>query len=144
MLTEAASYVLLRYTEAMDNELIHNWMTLYEAAWRASGTPDVGSVFAPNATYQISPFKPLLHGLPAIERFWQQSRSPDETFTMHYELVASEGDVAVVRVDVHYATPKNQVWKDLWIIQLDSDGLCFAFEEWPFTAAQPDGHEDEA
>ena len=42
-----------------------------------------------------------------------------------------------VRVSVDYATGKR--WRDLWVITLDGEGRCTAFEEWPFAPRRPDG-----
>ena len=28
--------------------------------------------------------------------------------------------------------PCKQEYRDLWVVTLDEDGLCTAFEEWPF------------
>jgi hypothetical protein len=72
-------------------------------------------------------------GLPAIERFWERERAgPDEAFEMSSEVVAVDGDTAVVRVEVAYGPPVNQEYRDLWIVRLAEDGRCREFEEWPF------------
>ena len=51
---------------------------------------------------------------------------------MESEIVAVEGNTGVVRVTVDYSLPRQQQYKDLWVVSLDDRGRCTAFEEWPF------------
>ena len=59
---------------------------------------------------------------------------------MRSEVLAVDGDTAVVRVAVDYGDPVTSRWLDLWVVRFDGDGRCQAFEEWPFAPGQPDGH----
>jgi len=117
-------------------------MEAYILAWKTPGTDTLNELFAEDATYQTSPFKPALKGLAALAEFWEKGReSAMEKFIIQHECVAVEGNTAVVRVDVHYADPPEH-WKDLWIVTLDNQGRCLAFEEWPFHPDQDDGQYD--
>jgi len=51
---------------------------------------------------------------------------------MTHEIVAVDGDSAVVRVEVHYGEPVSQEYRDLWVLRFDDAGRCVWFEEWPF------------
>ena len=84
-----------------------------------------------------APFDPPLQGRAAIATFWEAEReSTEEVFALTCELLAVEGDVGVARVEVRYGDPPVQVYRDLWIVTLDSAGRCIAFEEWPFFPGQ--------
>ena len=110
----------------------------YERAWRTAGTDPLERLFTAQATYRPAPFAQTLTGLVAIAAFWEAERDgPDEPFTMRWEPVAVEGEVGVARVRVDYEGPPELVYRDLWIVKLDADGRCRAFEEWPFFPAQP-------
>ena len=118
----------------MDRAALQAWVELYERAWRSPGTALIAELFAPAATYRMGPFQEAHRGLVAIERLWEAEREgPDETFTLETEIVAVEGEAGVVRAEVVYASPPAH-WRDLWIVRLDSEGRCTAFEEWPFLA----------
>jgi ketosteroid isomerase-like protein len=118
---------------------VEEWVAGYERAWRTPGVDPLASLLAADATYVASPWRPPIRGLDAIGAFWEQSREgPDEEFTMTSEVVAVDGDVAVVRVAVDYAGGDR--WRDLWVLRFGTDGRCVAFEEWPFAPRQPDGH----
>jgi hypothetical protein len=115
-------------------------METYIMAWKTPGTDALKDIFTENCSYQMSPFRPAVKGLAALADFWEKGReSAAEKFIIQHEKVAIDGNTAVMRVDVHYADPPEH-WKDLWIVTLDTQGRCMAFEEWPFNPDQDDGH----
>jgi ketosteroid isomerase-like protein len=114
------------------------WLASYERAWRTAGTSSLSELFTPDATYRQSPYEEPLRGLSAIVAMWEDEREgPDEHFTMTKRVVAVDGDVAVVRVEVDYETANPSEYRDLWVIRFAPDGRCAAFEEWPFWPGQP-------
>jgi SnoaL-like domain len=118
---------------------LRDWLSAYERAWRTPGTGTLGELFDPEASYQLSPYEEPLTGLDAIAAMWEDEREgPDEVFTMDSEIVAAEGDTAVVRVEVRYGEPVTREYRDLWVIRFTSAGTCSSFEEWPFWPGQ--GH----
>jgi ketosteroid isomerase-like protein len=119
------------------HEAIERWVAAYEAAWRAPGVDALAGVFAPGATYSLDPYEPTITGLDAIAELWDAERSEGEQFEMTHEVVAVEGDTAVVRVHVQYRRPREQEYRDVWIVRLGPDGLCTRFEEWPFFPDRP-------
>lgn len=114
-------------------------MASYERAWRTPGTETLAEIFTPDASYLPSPWGQPVEGLDRLTRFWDDERDgPDESFTMTSEVVAVDGDVAVVRVAVDYHATASR-WRDLWVIHFAEDGRCRAFEEWPFAPEPADG-----
>ncbi|MQA84165.1 MAG: DUF4440 domain-containing protein [Streptosporangiales bacterium] len=130
----------------MDREQVAGWVAAYERAWRTPGTDVLAEVFTQDATYLQSPYEETVVGLPAIARMWEETRDgPDEVFRMTSDVVAVDGDTAVVRVEVYYGDPVHQEYRDLWVMRFAEDGRCRAFEEWPFWpgrsfTAQSDGN----
>jgi ketosteroid isomerase-like protein len=125
----------------MHREGVEQWVDRYERLWRTPGTDQLVDLFVPGATYLPSPWSRTLVGLDEIAQFWETERAgPEEDFTMASEVVAVEGDVAVVRVFVEYAAPGAGRWLDLWVLRFAPDGRCSSFEEWPFAPGQRDGH----
>jgi hypothetical protein len=116
-----------------DRSQLGDWVERYERAWRTPGTDAAAELFSAGALYFPSPIKEPLRGLEAIQPFWDRERtSPDEPFEMDWEIVAWEGRTGVVRAEVRYGEPTGVSWRDLWIVELDDDGRCTRFEEWPF------------
>jgi hypothetical protein len=116
---------------------VSNWIAAYEQAWRSPGTGVLAGIFTPGATYLQGPYDDRLTGLAAIAVMWEAERDgPAEAFRMTSEIIATDGDTAVVRAEVRYGDPVTQEFRDLWILRFAPDGRCAAFEEWPFA---PDG-----
>ena len=121
----------------MERARLSTWIDAYERAWRTPGTDWLAYLFTADATYSMGPFEETQHGLDAIAKLWEREReSPAEVFRMESEIVATEGDTGVVRVEVWYGDPVTRHYRDLWIVRLDEHGLCTAFEEWPFSPDQ--------
>ena len=123
----------------MDRDAVEQWVAGYARLWRTPGTDHLGDLFDPNVTSLPSPWAQPVEGLDAVARFWESERDgADEDFTMSSDVLAVDGDTAVVRVSVDYADGGR--WRDLWVLRFAPDGRCATFEEWPFAPEQPDGH----
>lgn len=125
----------------MQRSDVIGWVQEYERLWRSPGTDRLAALFTEDATYLPSPWAEPVRGLAGLAAFWESERDgPDEEFTLTYELVAVDGDTAVIRAEVRYADPVSGHWRDLWLVTFAEDGRCSEFEEWPFAPDQPDGH----
>ena len=114
-----------------DRASVAAWIEAYERAWRSAGTAPLAELFAAGASYRMSPYEEPVCGLEPIGALWERERAgPDEQFEMSWEIVAVEGDAAVARVEVDYAS--GEQYRDLWIVRFDDAGRCREFEEWPF------------
>jgi ketosteroid isomerase-like protein len=121
----------------MDRFDVDAWVAAYERAWRTAGTERLGDLFAADATYRMSPYEEPATGLAEIGQLWEREREgPDEEFTISHEVVAVEGETAVVRLEVQYGGPERLQYRDLWVLHFGADGRCRAFEEWPFWPGQ--------
>lgn len=122
----------------MDRAGVDTWVAGYERAWRAAGTESLRGLFTEDAIYRMSPYEEPAVGLAAIGALWERERKgPDEEFTMAHEVVAVDGETAVVRVEVQYGGPGRLQYRDLWIVRFATGGRCREFEEWPFWPGQP-------
>jgi SnoaL-like protein len=116
----------------VDRASVETWIAAYERAWRTAGAGSLSELFGEDASYRMSPYENPARGLAAIGELWERERTgPDEGFEMSSELVAVEGDTAVARIEVAYASGAE--YRDLWIIRFADDGRCREFEEWPFS-----------
>jgi ketosteroid isomerase-like protein len=123
----------------MDAAEVDRWVADYERVWRTPGTEALSEIFTDDATYLPSPWADPIVGVADLATFWEAERDgPGEGFSMTSEVLAVDGDRAVVRVGIDYA--KGSRWRDLWVVELAADGRCRAFEEWPFAPDQRDGH----
>ncbi len=121
----------------MDRQSVARWVAGYERAWRTPGVESLAELFTDDAVYLQGPYRAPVTGRAQIGQMWEHERDgPDEPFTMASEIVAVDGDTAVVRVEVRYQAPTAREFRDLWLIRFDSDGRCRSFEEWPFSPRQ--------
>jgi ketosteroid isomerase-like protein len=122
----------------VNREQVSDWVAAYERAWRAPGTGALAGIFTQDATYRQSPYEEPISGLPAIAAMWDAERDgPDEVFHMTSDVIAADGDTAVVRVEVGYGDPVHQEYRDLWVLRFADDARCDWFEEWPFWPGHP-------
>ena len=121
----------------MDREGVETWVAGYERAWRTAGIEPLRELFSEDATYRMSPFEEAATGLAEIGALWERERkSADEEFTMAREIVAVDGDTAVVRLEVRYGGAERLQYRDLWVLRFATDGRCRELEEWPFWPGQ--------
>jgi hypothetical protein len=125
----------------MERKQVTDWVAAYERAWRTAGTEVLDRIFTPDASYRQGPYHEPIVGLRGIARVWEEERDgPDEVFQMTGDVVAVDGDTAVVRLQVRYGDPVDEEFRDLWILRFAEDGRCRVFEEWPFSSPRrPDG-----
>jgi ketosteroid isomerase-like protein len=122
----------------MDGQGVARWVSGYERAWRSPGVEALAELFTVDAVYSQGPYLTPVTGLGAIGWMWERERDgPEEPFTMASEIVAVDGDTAVVRVEVRYEAPTVREFRDLWVIRFAGDGRCRSFEEWPFSPGRP-------
>jgi ketosteroid isomerase-like protein len=121
---------------ALTRDAVARWLRAYEAAWRTAGTEALRGLFSADATYRMSPYEQPATGLAAIAELWEAERNgPAEPFAMEHEILAVDGDLAVVRLEVRYERPPGE-YRDLWLLRFAPDGRCAAFEEWPYWPGQ--------
>jgi ketosteroid isomerase-like protein len=116
-----------------DHASVTDWVIRYERAWRTAGTYGLDRLFTPEAIYLHSPYSEPIVGIDAIRKMWEGDREgADEVFTITTDIVAVEGQTAVVRAEVRYGEPLRQEYRDLWVLHVDDDGRCSWFEEWAY------------
>jgi ketosteroid isomerase-like protein len=124
----------------MNRQDVAGWVDGYERAWRSPGVDALADLFTPDAVYLQGPYREPVAGLPDIGRMWERERDgPDEPFTMASEIIAVDGDTAVVRLEVQYRSPAEREYRDLWLVRFAGDGRCLSFEEWPFAPGRQPG-----
>ncbi|HET8970873.1 MAG TPA: nuclear transport factor 2 family protein [Candidatus Nanopelagicales bacterium] len=112
---------------------VTGWVERYERAWAEHDTAAAAQLFTEDARYLHSPYAEPLIGHDAILADWVD----EEPFTMTAEIVAVDGDLAVVRVLVRYLPPAGQEYRDLWLLRFAPDGRVREFEEWAYWPGLP-------
>jgi uncharacterized protein YbaA (DUF1428 family) len=122
----------------MDRAAAIDWLDAYLRLWRTPGTSQLNEIFSDAAEYIPGPFADTLVGLPAIAKFWDAARDgAEENFSAQFDLLAVDGDVAVVFAEIEYKRTQSRIYRDLWIVKIAEDGRAYSFAEWPFFPGQP-------
>jgi hypothetical protein len=111
----------------IDPERLAAWLDAYQAAWSSNDPADVGALFTERATYRFEPHADPLRGRDAIVAGWLERKDEPGTTTFRWELVATDGDLAVVQGVTTYP---DRTFSNLWLIRLDERGACTEFTEW--------------
>jgi uncharacterized protein (TIGR02246 family) len=111
----------------IDAERLSAWMDAYLTAWGSNDPGDIATLFAEDATYRTEPHAEPWRGRDAIVRRWLDRKDRPGGYTFRWELVATDGDLAVVQGETTYP---GRVYDNLWLVRLDEHGACTAFTEW--------------
>lgn len=106
-------------------------MTRYLRAWTTNHPDDIRSLFTEDAEYRDGPSTPPWIGHDGIVTGWLDQKDDPGTWSFDYELIALDGDVAVVRGRTTYpsATEKARQYDNLMVVEL-VDGRARSFTDW--------------
>ena len=111
----------------IDPERLAAWMEAYVTAWGSNDSGHVTALFAEDAAYRTEPHATPWRGRDTIVRRWLDRRDEPGETTFRWELVALDGDLAVVQGETTYP---DRVYDNLWLVRLDEHGACTEFTEW--------------
>jgi uncharacterized protein (TIGR02246 family) len=110
-----------------------NWLDGYRQAWRTDDPEQIGALFTEDATYSPSPFSEPWRGREAIVANWIERGDSQAAWQFESELLAVDGETAVVRglttYPAHDEEPEG-VYSNIWVINLAQDGRARSFAEW--------------
>ena len=119
----------------MDRDRVRAWVQGYIDGWRNEDKSAVKRLFTEDVRYRTGPYEESLVGHPPLEEFWLDDAG--RTFTAKPELVAVDGQRAVVFVEVAYGDPVEQEYRDLWLLRFADDGRVDDYEEWAYWPGKP-------
>lgn len=117
-----------------------DWIGRYVHAWGTNDPEDVRALFTEDAEYRDGPSTPPWVGHDAILAGWLGQQDEPGSWSFEHELVAVDGDVAVVRGRTRYpaATTKHRRYDNLMVVELAPDGRARSFTDW-WIADDPEG-----
>jgi hypothetical protein len=108
------------------------WITGYVHAWGTNEPDDIRTLFTDDAEYRDGPAGDVWTGPDEIVAGWLGQRDEPGTWGFVHELVAVDGDVAVIRGRTSYpgSTTKSTVYDNLIVLRLTGDGRASSFTDW--------------
>ena len=117
----------------MKREALELWLTEYGKAWIDRDAKRAASLYAEDATYQVTPFDEPFRGQAAIYEYWHGVTSTEESVKFEHEILAVTPDYGIARWRASFVrVPPGLLTKldGILLLELDSDGRCQSLREW--------------
>lgn len=121
----------------MDREGVERWIEGYRRAWATDDAADIGALFTDDATYSPFPWpreKNAWHGRDTIVQRWQGHGDSKIGWRFEHEILAVEGDTAVIEGWTSYDRGEGEPWEEayanIWLVRFADDGRARQFAEW--------------
>lgn len=132
-LSSSLPVAVVRYENNMDRETFNHWLSSYGSAWTSRDPEAAASLYADDATYQVTPFDEPLRGRPAIHDYWQGVIRTEENIQFSYEILAVTAAFGIARWRASFVrVPPGLDTKldGIFLIFLDAAGRCQSLREW--------------
>lgn len=117
----------------MNRETFENWLAAYGKAWTTRDPHAAASLFAADATYQVTPFDEPFRGRAAIYNYWLGVTETEDNIYFDFEILAVAPEHGVARWWASFVRvpPRQETKLDgIFLISLDSQGRCRSLREW--------------
>jgi uncharacterized protein (TIGR02246 family) len=115
----------------IDRESVRRWVDGYLNAWTTNDPADLAALFTEDAKYWTLPTRAPVEGLAAITADWVERADEPGDWTARLDVIAVDGDVAIVTGEVDYAAGDD--FANLWVIKFAGDHRAVEFTEWWIT-----------
>ena len=114
-----------------DAGTVQAWMDGYRRAWETNDVDDILALFTEEAVYRGRPGMPAWRGHDQIVAGWLDNADEPGSTTFAWEVLARDGDLAVVRCVTTYPDgPKVGTYDNMWVIEFAPDGRAAEFTDW--------------
>jgi len=118
----------------MERAKLRNWLDGYKLAWEQANPEAVGTLFAPDATYQISPFFEPLRGRDAIMEYWHRvPHNTQKNIGFDYEILGYSDGMNFVNWWASFdrvSSGKHVELNGIFVLTFEEAGLCKTLQEW--------------
>jgi hypothetical protein len=130
----------------MDHSSFTSWMNALKRAWEGREWQAARQLFTENCFYHKNPFDAPLHGVQAIQNYWEMAAKSEEQISFNYEVLSATDKVGVA----HWWATFCRVPSDMEVdcdgvmhVELDDDNQCYRFRAWWLRKEQkrPEYHE---
>ena len=118
---------------ALERPTVEAWVAAYRRAWTSNDPADIGALFTDDAEYLPTPWSAPWSGRETIVRRWLGRRDEPGTWSFRSEVLATEGDLGIVRGETTYLATAGEPearYANLWLIRFAPDCHAWRFEEW--------------
>ena len=109
------------------------WLEGYGRAWEARDPQAAADLYAPDGTYQVTPFVAPLRGRQAILEYWTEVARTEQNIRFEFEILTVTAAAGIAHWKASFLrTPPGLATKldGIFLISLDATGRCTALREW--------------
>jgi ketosteroid isomerase-like protein len=117
----------------MERAAFEHWLTQYGSAWTDRDAKRAASLYAKDATYQVTPFEEAFRGQAAIYEYWKDVTTTEEDIKFDYQVLAVTTDCGIARWQASFVrVPRglNTRLDGIFLVSLNTDGRCQSLREW--------------
>ena len=117
----------------MDRNSFDAWLDLYGKAWMNRDAEAAASLYAEDATYQVTPFDEPMKGRAAIYDYWRGVTTTEQDIAFDYEILAVTKALGIARWRASFVrVPPGLSTKldGIFVIAMDGSGKCASLREW--------------
>jgi uncharacterized protein (TIGR02246 family) len=126
---------------AQDRAAVDAWLAAYRRAWHTDDPAEIAALFTEDATYAPWPFSKAWVGRDSIVSRWVERGDSKAPWQFDSQVLAVEGDTAVVQGLTTYPAHDDQaedIYSNIWVIRLAQDGRAHSFAEWWIQKPKPE------
>ena len=117
----------------MDRKAFEQWLALYGSAWTDRDANRAASLYAEDATYQVTPFQEPFRGRAAIHEYWKGVTSTEENIEFAYQVLAVTTDYGIAHWQASFVRVPpglNTSLDGIFQVSLNAGGRCQSLREW--------------
>jgi ketosteroid isomerase-like protein len=121
----------------MNRSGVEHWLSGYLRAWKSDDPQDIAALFTEDVTYSPHPWPRDSNrwvGRDTVIRKWLERGDSKVGWRFEHELLAVEGDAAVIEGWTYYDPqpddPRSDAYANVWLVRFAPDGRAREFVEW--------------
>lgn len=124
----------------VDSAVVEKFVNGYLKAWKSNDPEDIRAIFTEDAEYRFAPFEEPVVGHEDIVTEWLDGRDEPDAWDFEWQPIAIDGDTGIIEARTEYFD--EQTYRNLWIIEFDSEGRAESFTEWYMGEPEDDDEDD--
>jgi len=117
----------------MNKSDFYEWGEKFGSAWSRLDVEGALAMLSKDVEYYESNFSPACSSWEEVVKLWEVVPRNQKNVVFNHEVIVVEGDFGCIRWQVSrdlISTGKHQKIDGIFIIQLNSKGLCTIFRQW--------------
>jgi hypothetical protein len=115
------------------NKLFEDWLDGLGKAWVNKDPVAASNLCSKNVIYYEDPFLPPLTNRDQVKNMWSEVPNSQKNIKYSYEIISIIQNMCITEWSASFTRiPSNTPakLKGIYLVKLDSDGLCEEFHQW--------------